>query len=58
MDNVRIGRHAVVRRAIIDKNVIVPDGVRIGVDEDEDRRRFTRSADGIVVIGKGARLDP
>jgi len=58
MDNVRIGRHAVVRRAVIDKNVIVPDGVRIGVDEDEDRKRFTRSTDGIVVIGKGERLDP
>jgi glucose-1-phosphate adenylyltransferase len=57
MDNVRIGRHAVVRRAIIDKNVIVPDNARIGVDEDADRKRFTRSADGIVVIGKGERLD-
>lgn len=30
MDGVDIGRHAVVRRAILDKNVVVPEGARIG----------------------------
>jgi glucose-1-phosphate adenylyltransferase len=43
-----------VRRAIIDKGVQVPRGVRIGVNLDEDRARgFTISDNGIVVIGKG-----
>ncbi len=54
MDGVKVGRHAVVRRAIVDKNVIIPEGVRIGVDPAEDRARgFTVTDSGIVVLGKG-----
>jgi glucose-1-phosphate adenylyltransferase len=53
MDNVDVGRHAVVRRAILDKNVVVPEGARIGMDPDEDRDRgFTVTESGITVIGK------
>ena len=53
MDNVDVGRHAVVRRAILDKNVVVPEGARIGMDPDEDRARgFTVTESGITVIGK------
>jgi glucose-1-phosphate adenylyltransferase len=48
----------VVRNAIIDKNVVVPDGCLIGIDHDEDRRRgFTVSEGGVVAIGKGHRID-
>ena len=50
--NVDIGRNAVVRRAVIDKNVEVPDGAEIGVDLDRDRERFTVSEGGVVVIEK------
>ena len=56
MDDVRIGRHAIVRNAIIDKNVVVPEGAQIGVDLDLDRERFTVSDNGIVVIGKGQKV--
>jgi glucose-1-phosphate adenylyltransferase len=52
MDDVRVGPGAVIRNAIIDKNVQVPAGARIGVDADYDRRCFTLSEGGIVVIGK------
>ena len=57
MDDVDIGRHAVVRRAIIDKNVVVPEGARIGMDPDEDRDRgFTVTESGITVVGKDMKV--
>lgn len=42
-----------VRRAILDKNVVVPDGALIGVDLNLDRSRYTVSNGGVVVLGKG-----
>jgi glucose-1-phosphate adenylyltransferase len=52
-DNVEVGRHARIKRAIIDKGVVVPPGTTIGYDESEDRRRFTVSDSGVVVVPKG-----
>lgn len=56
MDNVRIGEGAVVRRAIIDKNVVVEPGVRLGTEPELDASHFTISPHGIVVIGKGEKV--
>jgi glucose-1-phosphate adenylyltransferase len=56
MPGVVIGRGAVVRRAILDKNVIVPDGAQIGVDLEADAQHYTISEGGIVVLGKGQRV--
>ncbi len=54
MHNTTIGRHAVVRDAILDKNVVVPEGAVVGVDKDHDRARgFVVSPGGITVVGKG-----
>ncbi|MBQ1075065.1 glucose-1-phosphate adenylyltransferase [Micromonospora sp. C31] len=58
MEGVDVGRHAVVRRAILDKNVVVPEGAEIGVDLEKDRQRYTVSDNGIVVIGKGQKVEP
>ncbi|WP_432547288.1 glucose-1-phosphate adenylyltransferase [Kineococcus sp. SYSU DK004] len=59
MDGVRVGRHAVVQRAIVDKFVEVPDDARIGVDPEEDRARgFTVTESGITVVGKGQVVRP
>ena len=52
-DNVDVGRGAIVRRAVIDKNVRIPENARIGVDLDRDRERFKVSDGGIVVVAKG-----
>jgi glucose-1-phosphate adenylyltransferase len=52
MPGVRIGRGAVVRRAILDKNAFVGEGVQIGVDLERDRQHYTVSDSGIVVLGK------
>ena len=57
LNGVRIGRHAEVRNAIIDKNVHVPEGAKIGVDLKRDRERFTVSDGGVVVIGKGDKVE-
>jgi glucose-1-phosphate adenylyltransferase len=54
LHNTRIGRHAVVQDAILDKNVTVPEGAQVGVDKEHDRARgFVVSAGGITVVGKG-----
>jgi glucose-1-phosphate adenylyltransferase len=54
-DGVNVGRHAKIRRAIIDKGARIPEGVRIGYDEEEDRERgFMLSDSGVVVIAKTA----
>lgn len=52
-----IGPDAVVRRAILDKDVVVGAGVSIGVDHEADRSRgFTVTETGITVVGKGAHV--
>jgi len=56
-EGVQIGRHARIRRAIVDKNVVVPPHTEIGYDPEADRRRFPVSDTGIVVIPKGMRLE-
>jgi glucose-1-phosphate adenylyltransferase len=50
MPGVRVGRHARLRRAIIDRDVFIPRGAVIGYNEDEDRRRHTVTDSGIVVV--------
>lgn len=57
MDGVEIGRHARIRRTIIDKGVKIPPRVTIGYDLEADRQRFTVTDSGIVVIPKGTVLE-
>ena len=51
-DNCHIGRHAKIRRAIIDKDVTIPEGFEVGFDIETDKKRFTVSDTGIVIIPK------
>ena len=57
-DDVEVGRHARIRRAIIDKGVRIPAGMEIGYDLAADRKRFTVSEGGVVVVPKGMQLGP
>jgi glucose-1-phosphate adenylyltransferase len=57
LPGVRVGKGAVVRRAILDKNVTVADGAQVGVDPAADRERYTVSPGGVVVLGKGERVE-
>jgi glucose-1-phosphate adenylyltransferase len=50
MPGVRVGRHARIRRAIIDRDVLIPRGALIGFDLEEDRRRHAVTEGGIVVV--------
>ncbi len=56
MEGVDVGRYARVRRSIIDKEVHIPQGMKIGFNLDEDVKRFTVTGSGIVVVPKGIRL--
>jgi len=56
MHGVDVGRGAVVRNAILDKNVRVDPDVQLGVDLAADRERFAVSDGGVVVVGKGAHV--
>src|SRR5438309_3494771 len=50
MPGVRVGRHARIRRAIIDRDVLIPRGALIGYNAAEDRRRHTVTDSGVVVV--------
>ncbi len=56
MDNVKIGRRAELNRCIVDKNVVVPEGMRIGFDREKDGCLFRVSKNGIVVVPKNMDL--
>jgi glucose-1-phosphate adenylyltransferase len=53
MQDVDVGRDAIVQHAIVDKNVRIAVGARVGVDPASDRERFHVSDGGVIVIGKG-----
>jgi len=56
LEGVDVGRHAKIRKAIIEKDVQIPEGMKIGYDLDEDAKRFTVTGSGIVVVPKWIKL--
>ncbi|HUT69834.1 MAG TPA: glucose-1-phosphate adenylyltransferase [Desulfatiglandales bacterium] len=53
MDNVIVGRHCKIKKAIIDKQNAIPLHTEIGYNPKQDRKRFTVTPRGIVVVPKG-----
>ena len=56
LDDVTVGPDTVLRNCVIDKNVVVPAGVKIGVDPVADAERYTVSNAGVVVIAKNSAI--
>jgi glucose-1-phosphate adenylyltransferase len=56
MEGVNVSRYAKIRKAIIDKDVLIPEGMVIGYNPKEDKKRFTVSDNGVVVVAKGTEL--
>jgi glucose-1-phosphate adenylyltransferase len=57
MRGARIGKRCKLRRTIVDKWNVIPDGTVIGYDAVADRKRFTVSESGIVVVEHGHAWD-
>jgi len=53
MDHVEVGRHCKIKKAIIDKENVIPPYTEIGINPQADRERFTVTPRGIVVVPKG-----
>ncbi|KNC19876.1 glucose-1-phosphate adenylyltransferase [Arthrobacter sp. RIT-PI-e] len=59
LDKVNVGAGAVVRRAIIDKNVRIPAGAQIGVDPEVDKQRgFSVTESGLTIVSKNQVVAP
>jgi glucose-1-phosphate adenylyltransferase len=53
LDRVVVGRHCKIKKAIVDKDNTIPPHTEIGYNPTEDRKRFTVTSRGIVVVPKG-----
>ena len=54
MEGVEVGRYSRIRKAIIDKGVHVPPNTEIGYNLEKDRKLYTVTSSGIVVVPKNA----
>jgi len=50
LDSCVIGRHCKIRHAILDENITISDGERIGYDLEHDRNRYHVTDTGIVIV--------
>ena len=50
LDNCVIGRQCRIRRAIVDENVTLADGMSVGYNVEQDRARYDVTETGIVVV--------
>ena len=54
MEGVDVGRHAKIKNAIIDKHAKIMPNAEIGMNLEKDKKRFTITPKGIVVVQKNA----
>lgn len=54
--HVNIGRYCRIRRAIIDRDVHIPEGAVIGYDPVEDKRRYFVTPSGLTIVTRDASM--
>jgi glucose-1-phosphate adenylyltransferase len=57
LDRVVVEAGTRLRRVIVDKGAVIPSGWEIGFDKEKDRRHFTVTSGGLVVIPRDWRID-
>jgi glucose-1-phosphate adenylyltransferase len=50
MPYVEIGRHVQLSKVVVDRGVVIPEGLVVGEDPEEDARRFRRTDEGVCLI--------
>jgi glucose-1-phosphate adenylyltransferase len=50
LPNVEVGRHCILKKCILDKNCFIPEGTQIGVNPEEDRKRFHVTESGLTLV--------
>jgi glucose-1-phosphate adenylyltransferase len=57
MEDVEVGQGSRIRKAIIDKHVVIPPETQMGFNIEEDKKKYNVSPNGVVVIPKGSKYD-
>jgi glucose-1-phosphate adenylyltransferase len=47
---VQVGRHARLNKTVLDRGCVIPDGLVVGENAEDDARRFHRTAGGVTLI--------
>ena len=50
LPNVQIGRNVTLKRVVVDKNCVIPSGLTVGMDKEQDAKRFYVSEKGVTLI--------
>jgi glucose-1-phosphate adenylyltransferase len=56
-ENVKLGKEVRIKNTIIDKNCEIKDGIQIGYNKEEDKKRFIITDKGIIVVPKDSIID-
>ncbi|MCX7240006.1 MAG: glucose-1-phosphate adenylyltransferase [Burkholderiales bacterium] len=52
LPGVQIGRNCILKKCIIDKSCVIADGTQVGVNPEEDRKRFRVTPSGLTLISR------
>lgn len=50
LPKVDVGRHVVLKRVVVDNGARIPDGMEIGVNLEQDKKRFHVTESGVVLV--------